>query len=54
MLQLLGDARRVGAALSSPRNGQRLLTAEYANIREALFGAINATQVRHHPSRSRC
>lgn len=47
VLQLLGDARRVGAALGSPRNGQRLIAAEYANIREALFGAVNATHVRH-------
>ncbi|RKR88277.1 uncharacterized protein DUF4917 [Micromonospora pisi] len=47
VLQLLGAARRVGATLGSPRNGQRLIDAEYANIREALFAAVNATHIRH-------
>jgi uncharacterized protein DUF4917 len=47
VLQLLGDAARVGAALGSPRAGQRLIDTEYANIRDALFGAVHTTHLDH-------
>lgn len=47
VLQLLGDAGRVGAALGSPRNSLRLIGAEYANIRDALFGAVHTTHIEH-------
>jgi len=45
-LELLGDAQRVCAALGTPRSSSRLMAAEYANIRDALFDAVNRTHVR--------
>jgi hypothetical protein len=44
-LELLGDAQRVCTALGTPRSSSRLMAAEYANIREALFEALNRTHV---------
>jgi hypothetical protein len=45
-LELLGDAQRVCAALGTPRSSGRLMAAEYSNIRDALFDAVNRTHVR--------
>jgi hypothetical protein len=47
VLQLLGDARRVGVALGSPPMEQNRIDFEYGDIREALFGAIDATHIEH-------
>ncbi len=45
-LELLSDAQRVCSALGTPRSSGRLMAAEYANIRDALFDAVNRTHVR--------
>ncbi len=45
-LELLGDAQRVCNALGTPRSSARLMAAEYANIRDALFEAVNRTHVK--------